>query len=117
MIEYISIEEIQKNLKDNFIIIDVRNPDELRYGMIPQAHNISSHLLETALCLEEKHFTMEFKFRKPEKDNVIVFYCRTGERAEEAAKLADKLGYTKVFYFEGILEWSKIDEKVTYYEE
>ena len=42
----------------------------------------------------------------PDKDQVILIYCRTGARSKQAAqKLAD-MGYTNLYEFGGIMNWT-----------
>jgi rhodanese-related sulfurtransferase len=41
----------------------------------------------------------------PDKNALILIYCRSGMRAGTAAKQLDKMGYTKVFSFGGIMNW------------
>jgi rhodanese-related sulfurtransferase len=47
----------------------------------------------------------------PDKEAVLLVYCRTGRRAADASqKLAD-MGYTKVYDFGGIEDWPYEMEK------
>ena len=42
----------------------------------------------------------------PDLDQIILVYCRSGRRSKEAAqKLAD-MGYTNVYEFGGIIDWT-----------
>ena len=42
----------------------------------------------------------------PDLDQVVLIYCRSGNRSKQAAqKLAD-MGYTNVYEFGGIIDWT-----------
>ena len=44
----------------------------------------------------------------PDLDQIILVYCRSGRRSKEAAqKLAD-MGYTNVYEFGGIIDWTGV---------
>lgn len=80
---------------EEYVLVDVRREDEFASGHIPGAVNLPNETIrgdaEEAL---------------PDKDQLILVYCRTGNRSKEASqKLAD-LGYTKVYEFGGITEWT-----------
>ena len=76
------------------IILDVRRPDEYRPGHIPGAVNLP---LET-IGAEEPALL-------PDKSQMILVYCRSGQRSKMAAqKLAD-MGYENIIEFGGIMTW------------
>ena len=41
----------------------------------------------------------------PDKDQLIMVYCRSGRRSKEASEKLVKLGYTNIVEFGGILDW------------
>ena len=41
----------------------------------------------------------------PDKDKLILVYCRSGRRSKIAAESLVKLGYTNVKEFGGIIDW------------
>ena len=41
----------------------------------------------------------------PDKDQLVMVYCRSGRRSKEAAGKLVKLGYTNIVEFGGILDW------------
>ena len=43
--------------------------------------------------------------RLPDKDQIILLYCRTGRRAEDAAAYLAKKGYTNIYEIGGIIDW------------
>ena len=80
--------------ESNYIILDVRRPDEFAEGHIPGAINIPNETIGTE----------ELK-KLPDKAQLILVYCRSGRRSKEAAEKLVKLGYTNVVEFGGILDW------------
>ena len=78
----------------NYIILDVRRPDEFAAGHIPGAINVANETIGTAEIPE-----------LPDKNQLIMVYCRSGRRSKEAAEKLVKLGYTNIVEFGGILDW------------
>ena len=101
--------------KKDYILIDVRQPDELLYGMIPTAKNISLPELEEAFLLTEREFVKKYGFAKPNKKGKIIMYCRTGGRSQTATRLLVNQGYNAINYAGSIWEWSDIDPTVKKY--
>ena len=77
-----------------YIILDVRRPDEYAAGHIPNAINVPNETIGTAEIPE-----------LPDKDQLIMVYCRSGRRSKEASEKLVKLGYTNIVEFGGILDW------------
>ncbi|MBO5968426.1 MAG: rhodanese-like domain-containing protein [Clostridia bacterium] len=98
----ISMDEAVKMMKDekNYIILDVRRPDEYAEGHIPGAINVPNEEIGTTEIAE-----------LPDKSQLILVYCRSGKRSKEAAKKLAKLGYTNVAEFGGILDYKGDIEK------
>ena len=80
--------------KTGYIILDVRRPDEFAAGHIPNAINVANESIGTADIPE-----------LPDKNQLIMVYCRSGRRSKEAAEKLVKLGYTNIVEFGGILDW------------
>ena len=78
----------------DYIILDVRRPDEFAAGHIPNAINVPNENIGTAEIPE-----------LPDKDQLIMVYCRSGRRSKEASEKLVKLGYTNIVEFGGILDW------------
>ena len=76
------------------IILDVRRPDEYAAGHIPGAINVPNESIGTDEIPE-----------LPNKDQLIMVYCRSGRRSKEASEKLVKLGYTNIVEFGGILDW------------
>ena len=77
-----------------YIILDVRRPDEFAAGHIPNAINVPNETIGTAEISE-----------LPDKNQLIMVYCRSGRRSKEASEKLVKLGYTNIVEFGGILNW------------
>ena len=92
----ISMDEAVKMMKDekNYIILDVRRPDEYAEGHIPGAINVPNEEIGTEEIAE-----------LPDKSQLILVYCRSGRRSKEASEKLVKLGYTNIVEFGGILDW------------
>ena len=98
----ISMDEAVKMMKDekNYIILDVRRPDEYAEGHIPGAINVPNEEIGTAEIAE-----------LPSKSQLILVYCRSGRRSKEASEKLTKLGYTNIVEFGGILDYKGEIEK------
>ena len=77
-----------------YIILDVRRPDEYAAGHIPNAINVPNETIGTAEIPE-----------LPDKNQLIMVYCRSGRRSKEASEKLVKLGYMNIVEFGGILDW------------
>ena len=84
----------------NYIILDVRRPDEFAEGHIPGAINVPNETIGT------DEISM-----LPSKSHLILVYCRSGRRSKEATEKLVKLGYTNIVEFGGILDWKGEIEK------
>ena len=80
--------------ENGYIILDVRRPDEFAEGHIPGAINVANETIGTDEIPE-----------LPNKDQLIMVYCRSGRRSKEASEKLVKLGYTNIVEFGGILDW------------
>ena len=78
----------------DYIILDVRRPDEFNEKHIPGAINVPNETIgdEDIPAL-------------PDKDQLILVYCRSGNRSKQAAEKLVKLGYTNITEFGGIIDW------------
>ena len=77
-----------------YIILDVRRADEYAAGHIPSAINVANESIGTDEIRE-----------LPDKNQLIMVYCRSGRRSKEASEKLLKLGYTNIVEFGGILDW------------
>ena len=80
--------------EEGYIILDVREQDEFDAGHIPGA------ILIPYTQIDEKAKDM-----LPDKDQLILVYCRSGRRSKIAADSLVELGYTNIKEFGGIIDW------------
>ena len=92
----ISMDEAVKMMRDekDYIILDVRRPDEFAEGHIPGAINVPNEEIGTAEIAE-----------LPQRSQLILVYCRSGRRSKEASEKLVKLGYTNIVEFGGIQDY------------
>ena len=98
----ISMDEAVKMMRDekDYIILDVRRPDEFAEGHIPGAINVPNEEIGTVEIAE-----------LPNKSQLILVYCRSGRRSKEASDKLVKLGYTNIVEFGGIQDYEGEIEK------
>lgn len=83
------------NSEKDYIILDVRTQEEFAAGHIPNA-----------ICIPNETIGTDDVPELPDKEQLILVYCRSGRRSKEASqKLAD-LGYTNIVEFDGIIDWT-----------
>ena len=94
--EQISQEEAKHimDTESDFIILDVRTVEEFEEGHIENAILIPDY--EIATKAEEVLL---------DKTQLILVYCRSGNRSKSASQTLADLGYTKVKEFGGIIDW------------
>ena len=80
--------------EEGYIILDVREQDEYDAGHIPGA------ILIPYTQIEEKANEM-----LPDKEQLILVYCRSGRRSKIASDALAELGYTNIKEFGGIIDW------------
>ena len=102
MYEQITAEDAKKIMDsgEEHIILDTREQDEFDEGHIPGA------ILIPYTEIENKAIELI-----PDKDKLILVYCRSGRRSKIAAEALSKLGYTNVKEFGGIIDWPYEVEK------
>ena len=77
-----------------YIILDVRTPEEFSEKHIPDAINIPNETIGTEEIPE-----------LPDKEQLILVYCRSGNRSKQASEKLVRLGYTNIVEFGGINDW------------
>ena len=81
--------------ESGYIILDVRRADEFAAGHIPNAINVANEDIGTDEIAQ-----------LPDKEQLIMVYCRSGRRSKEASEKLVALGYTNIVEFGGILDWT-----------
>ena len=81
--------------ESGYIILDVRTAEEYSEKHIPGAINIPNETIGTEDIPE-----------LPDKEQLILVYCRSGNRSKQASEKLVKLGYTNIVEFGGINDWT-----------
>ena len=81
--------------ESGYIILDVRTPEEYRERHIPNAINIPNETIGSEDIQE-----------LPDKDQLILVYCRSGNRSKQASGKLAELGYTNIVEIGGINDWT-----------
>ena len=92
----ITMEEAVTMLEEEtgYTILDVRTAQEYSEKHIPGAINIANESIGTEDIPE-----------LPDKDQLILVYCRSGNRSKQASEKLVKLGYTNIVEVGGINSW------------
>ena len=78
----------------DYIILDVRTQPEYDAGHIPGAILIPNETIGAQAPSE-----------LPDKNQLILVYCRSGNRSKQASEKLVKLGYSNIVEFGGINSW------------
>lgn len=80
--------------ESNYILLDVRTAEEFEGKHIPGAINIPNETISSEELPE-----------LPDKDQLILVYCRSGNRSKQASRKLAEQGYTNIVEFGGINDW------------
>ena len=78
----------------DYVIIDARTEEEFAEGHI-----------ENAILIPEYEIANRAEEELPDKEQLILVYCRSGRRSKIASEELVNLGYTNVKEFGGIIDW------------
>lgn len=94
--EQISAEEAKAlmDTEEGYVIVDARTDYEFNDGHIAGA-----------VLIPEYEIAERAESELPNKDQLILVYCRSGRRSKIASAELVKLGYTNVKEFGGIIDW------------
>ena len=94
--EQISQEEAKQimDTTDGYILLDTRTREEYDQSHIPGA-----------LLIPHTEIAQRAADELPDKDQLILVYCRSGNRSKQASEILAELGYTNVKEFGGINTW------------
>ena len=90
MEEAITMMETEKD----YILLDVRTAAEFEEKHIPGA-----------VCIPNETIGADAIPELPDRDQLILVYCRSGNRSKQASAKLAALGYTNVVEFGGIIDW------------
>ena len=96
-IRKVSASEAQQimDTQSGYVIVDVRTADEYAEGHVPGAINVDNYSLGSTPPAE-----------LPDKDQMLLVYCRSGRRSADAARKLAAMGYTNIVDFGGIIDWT-----------
>lgn len=80
--------------ESGYIILDARTQEKYDEGHIPGA-----------ILIPYDEIADRAEKELPNKDQLILVYCRSGRRSKIAAEELVKLGYINVKEFGGIIDW------------
>ena len=94
--EQITQEEAKQimDTTNGYILLDTRTREEYDQSHIPGA-----------LLIPHTEIAQRAEEALPDKDQVILVYCRSGNRSKQASAVLAELGYTHVKEFGGINTW------------
>lgn len=80
--------------QSGYIILDVRTQAEFDEKHIPGA-----------VLIPDSQISARAERELPDKDQLILVYCRSGRRSKNASAILAELGYTNIREFGGIIDW------------
>ena len=80
--------------REGYVILDTREQYEYDESHIPGA-----------IVIPHEEILEKAESALPDKDQLILVYCRSGRRSKLAAEDLVKLGYTNIKEFGGIIDW------------
>ena len=93
----VSMEEAADMMEEEsgYVILDVRTREEYAGGHIPGA-----------ICIPNETIGTEKPEELPDLNQLILVYCRSGNRSKQASEKLCAMGYTNVVEFGGIISWT-----------
>ena len=87
---------LQEKAQDpNFVILDVRTPEEFQAGHIQGAININLYAPD-----------FQQQLAQLDRDKTYFVYCRTGHRSRQAVQIMQKMGFRNIYELQGgIVNW------------
>ena len=92
----VSMEEAMQIMEESsdYQILDVRTQEEFDSGHIPGA-----------ICIPNESISPDVLQQLPDKNQLLLVYCRSGNRSKQASQKLAGLGYSNVVEFGGIRDW------------
>ena len=92
--ETIDIDEVEAKMKEGFVVLDVREPDEFAAGHIPAAQNKPLSVLQ------------QNDFSELSKEEQYIVICRSGNRSKTASEILVNAGYEVINVSAGMSSWT-----------
>lgn len=80
---------------DGHVVVDVRRQDEYDAGHIPGA-----------ILIPNESINKDQPEELPDLNQIILVYCRSGNRSKQAAQKLFDMGYRNIYEFGGITDWT-----------
>ena len=103
-INFISDSDLIEMQEIEYILLDVRTPDEFSSGFIKKAKNLDFY-----------SETFQNDLLSIDKSLPVVLYCRTNNRSTKTANILKQNGFKEISVLEGgITEWVKRGNDINY---
>ena len=103
-INFISDSDLIEMQEIEYILLDVRSPDEFSSGFIKKAKNLDFY-----------SETFQNDLLSIDKSLPVVLYCRTNNRSTKTANILKQNGFKEISVLEGgITEWVKRGNDINY---
>ena len=103
-INFISDSDLIEMQEIDYILLDVRTPDEFSSGFIKKAKNLDFY-----------SETFQNDILSIDKNLPIVLYCRTNNRSTKTANILKENGFKEISVLEGgITDWVKNGNDINY---
>ena len=89
-VEKVQKERFKQLIKNGYVLIDVRTPEEFFRGHIENALNFDFNSPE-----------FNTQITKLNKEQTFLIYCSAGGRSSKASSLMESLGFKKVYELKG----------------
>ncbi|MGI9533657.1 MAG: rhodanese-like domain-containing protein [Thermodesulfobacteriota bacterium] len=106
-VKKIDVDKANKLISSNennpdFVILDVRTPEEFSSGHLQNAVNI-----------DYKSDNFKNELDKLDKQKTYVVHCRSGGRAAASVDIMKELGFENVYDMGGIVQWQEQGYDIT----
>lgn len=85
-----NVDAFKVTMQNEYVIVDVRTPEEFANGALPEAINISVTSLD-----------FPFEINKLDKEKPVMIYCKAGSRSARAAVAMKALGFHTIYELDG----------------
>ena len=85
-----NVDAFNLTMQNDYVIVDVRTPEEFANGALPKAVNISVTSLD-----------FPFEINKLDKEKPVMIYCKAGSRSARAAVAMKALGFDTIYELKG----------------
>ncbi|MBN2018017.1 MAG: rhodanese-like domain-containing protein, partial [Candidatus Cloacimonetes bacterium] len=87
----------QHESNNNFVILDVRTPEEIEHGFV-----------ENAIFIDYKADSFENKISDLDKNNIYLVYCKAGIRSTKVVEFMEENGFLYLYnIIDGFDGWNK----------